>query len=167
MKPWVPVGYLTPLCAWTSCFLILGCQTDENASRDAIRLPSVSQSNESCLVAKTSAFQVTRKDVSRLRMTMFPPPGWDESVRLATSAALASTMPKGQPREDSDARGVSSDPWLAAYERLARLVKLEGGGDPAEVARRLDAELAGRWRDLNGKVGPCGRALDPTGWDLR
>lgn len=118
----------------------------------------------SCIVAKTSEFQITGKDVARVRRAMFPPPGWDESVRLATSAALASTMKQGQPEEDSDSRGVSVDPWLAAYERLTRLVKLEGGGAPSDVAERLDTLLSARFRELGGEAGACGGALRTTGW---
>lgn len=90
---------------------------------------------------------------------MFPPPGWDEAVRLTQAAALASTLPHGQPSEASDTRGVSADPWLAAYERLTRAVKLEGGGDPADIARRLDTILTARFRELDGKIGACGGAL--------
>lgn len=153
--------------ALSICQLISGCQTGGGD----IGANGESHYNEprapSCIVAKTSAFQITGKDVARVRKAMFPPPGWDESVRLTTAAAVASTMPKGRSSEASDTRGVSVDPWLAAYERVTRLVKLEGGGSPSDVARRLDAMLSARFVELSGKVGPCGSALREMQWETR
>lgn len=144
--------------------LVSACRTSEGDSGAEGRSLPEGQPAPSCVVAKTSLFQVTGKDVARVRSAMFPPPGWDESVRLTTAAAVASTLPKGQPKEASDTRGVSVDPWLAAYERLTRLVKLEGGGDPAGVARRLDTMLSARFVELRGEAGACGGALRGMKW---
>ncbi len=146
-----------------ACTGAFACETREDTGQGS-RLLSNRKAEPACVVAKTSALNVTNQDVSRVRMAMFPPPEWDESVRLATAAALASTMPSGQVKEDSDTRGMSVDPWLSAYERLVRLVKLEGGGAPSDVARRLDAQLKARWHELNGRAGPCGTPLHTTGW---
>jgi hypothetical protein len=143
------------LCALTVCFFVSACQTGRD-DHEAGAPPSL---KSTCVVAKTKSFQITVGDVARVRSAMFPPPGWDEAVRLTQAAALASTLPKGQPNEASDTRGVSTDPWLAAYERLTRDVKLDGGGDPADIARRLDAILTARFRELDGEIGACGSAL--------
>lgn len=140
--------------------VLLGCH-DPLAADES--LPA-GQPEPSCIVARTSAFQITGKDVARVRQAMFPPPSWDESVRLTTVAAIASTLPQGQPSEPSDTRGVSVDPWLAAYERLTRLVKLDGGGDPTDVAGRLDAILSARFIELGGEAGACGGALRKMKW---
>lgn len=150
----------TLLGALPICMMFSACEVDEDAEHASGQPLAEGQPRDSCVVAETSAFQITGKDVARVRGAMFPPPGWDEAVRLTQAAALAFTLPQGQPSEDSDTRGVSADPWLAAYERLTRAVKLEGGGDPSEMARRIDKILVNRFRELDGKIGACGGALD-------
>ena len=101
---------------------------------------------------------MTLKDVQALRGNVLPPPGREEAVRLAVSAAVArgaevrgaSPVTHETPEEDPTPED------LATYEHLVRHMQLAGGGAPSEVAGRIEALLRDEWRAQGGRVGPCG-----------
>jgi hypothetical protein len=113
---------------------------------------------ERCVVVEGEGLLVTLRDVHTLRGNVLPPPGREEAVRLAVSAAVArgaevrGTSPVTHETPDED----PTPEDLAAYGRLVRHMQLSGGGAPSEVAARIEVFLRDEWRAQGGRVGPCG-----------